>query len=630
LSDAATAAFECDDALTSPNNAGVTTAAPAARSSMSPWRIAASFIVGAMLTAMIAWARWPLPALVPASSRFALELPSDHLLTRAGRHVVALSPDGMTLAYIANRQIFLHSFRDLTTTAINGTVGADPSEPVFSPDGTWIAYWSDGTLKKIPMGGGTAARLADVGNPLGLSWIDERIIVGQSRSILEVPANGGSSKTLVSIDQTADDWVQSPQLIDDGRAVLFTLRTEGDWNNADIVVQDLASAQRTALVHGGTDGHILPGGLLVYARENALFAVRVDEKTRATSGPTIPLEHDVLPSLGGFTGASQMAWSPAGIMAYVVDSTAAEMPLSWFTRDGKATQTALPARNYYPASRSLELSPDGTRVAVRIVGALRSQSDVWVGDIARGTFTRLSTTGKATDPVWTPDGTRVCFREIPTGVLCRASDGSAPSQLLFQLDHLSTVLGFTSDREHVLLAMNAPNGTSDISMVANRPPFKEQPLFSTPAKEVLASVSPDGHWIAYQSDESGQDQVYVTRFPNVGEARWQVSATGGNAPRWSRDSRELYYLALETGGTALRSTLTRVPVHPGATFTTGPATSIATLPSSIAAYDVAPDGRFLLNIAAATPTGLGGTRQSLVVVQNWLGELRSRAQETKR
>ena len=292
--DAAAARMECDDAIASPGGASSSTAAAVANTTATrAWPLTAGLVAGALIAGAIALTLWPPPVAVPESSRFALELPVDHAFTRAGRHVLALSPDGMHLAYVANRRLFLHSFRELTAKGIDGTANADPSEPVFSPDGAWIAFWSDGILKKIPFGGGSTVALAEVTNPFGLSWTGDQILVGQSRSIIEVPASGGPARTLVTIDQPAGDWVESPQLIDAGRAVLFTLRTEqGNWNSSNIVAQDLANGQRKTLVQGGTDGRLLPGGVLIYARENALFAVSLDERRRQASGPTVPVERD--------------------------------------------------------------------------------------------------------------------------------------------------------------------------------------------------------------------------------------------------------------------------------------------------------------------------------------------------
>ncbi|MDP3720495.1 MAG: protein kinase [Acidobacteriota bacterium] len=621
MPDAAVARLECDDAIDPPRE---TVVAPAPlQKSRGPGPVLAGAVVGALVAGLVAWGWWPAPPVAPPSTRFAIDLPADQVFTRAGRHVLALSPDGTHLVYVANRALYLHSFSELTPALIGGTANADPSEPVFSPDGAWIAFWSNGALKKIPVSGGSAIQLAEIDNPLGLTWTGDQIVVGQARAVLQVPADGGTVRTLMTIDKTAGEWIQTPQLVDDGRAVLFTQRiNERDWSGSNIVVQDLASGTLTTLVQGGTDGRALPGGLLIYARENALFAVAFDSRKRETSGPTVPLERGVLPSVGGFTGASQMTWSPSGSLAYAVDDMAADSTLTWMTRQGGLEPTALPARPQFQGQRSFALSPDGKRVAIRLMGTSRSQTDVWIGDIGRGTFTRLTSSGTATDPQWTADGSRVCYRESPYDVRCQPSDGSAPSASLFQLDRLSTVAEFSRKGDWLLLSMSGQTGGFDIWATPNRSPFEPKPLLATSADEGLAVLSPDGRWLAYQSNESGGDEIYVRPFPEVAQARWQVSASGGAVPRWSRDGRELYFLAVESAGATLRATLTAVPVIAGTSFTTGTAVPIGQMSSSVRGYDVAPDGRFLIVTTASSTGAPTATRQRIVVVQHWLDALR--------
>ena len=173
-----------------------------------------------------------------------------------------------------------------------------------------------------------------------------------------------------------------------------------------------------------------------------------------------------------------------------------------------------------------------------------------------------------------------------------------------------------------LLHISSQNGGLDIWSAQNRPPFAATPPLATPASELYPQISPDGRWIAYQSEESGRDEIYVRPFPNVGQARWQVSTSGGAVPRWSKNGRELYFMALESAGTASRATLTAVPVVAGASFSAGAAVTIATFPSSVRGFDVAPDGRFL-TVSAATSTGAAGSpRQRIVVVQHWLDAVR--------
>ena len=620
LSDAATAALECEEAAASPPDPQVSTSLAPRRSSISVLSLVFVFVAGGMIAGAIAWRLWRSPVPQP-STRSVVELPADQSFTRAGRHLLALSPDGMQLVWVANQRLFMHSFRDLTTKEVPGTERVDPSEPVFSPDGAWIAFWSNGGLHRIPVGGGTSIQLAQVENPFGLSWTGDQILVGQSRAIVQVPANGGAVRTIVTVDHRDGDWLQSPQLIDQGRAVLFTLRMDaGDWNRSNIVVQDLASGTRTTVVQGGTDGRVLPAGVLIYARDNALFGVAFDEHRRTIGGNTVPLERDVLPSVGGFSGASHVAWSPSGGLAYVMDTSGAETSLAWMTRQGHTEPTALPARQQSNSFASLRLSPDGKRVAIRLVGTSQSQTDVWIGDIGRGTYTRLTSSGTATDPVWTPDGARVCYTETAT-VRCQVYDGSAPAQALFRLDRVSTIAGISRDDKWMLLNVNAQNGNFDLWAGPNRPPFSMMPLLATAAGEAPGELSPDGRWVMYRSDESGRDEIFVRPFPDVSQARWQVTTAGGTAPRWSSDGRAVYFLTNGSGGASLQYKLTTVPVTTQPSFATGTPVILGEVPFT--SYDVSADGRILIS-AFGSGSSAGRARQRIVVVQHWMDDLRSR------
>lgn len=200
---AAVARLECDDAIAAPFDAAVTS--PPVTISRGPWPLVTGAVAGAVLAALVAWVLWPASPPAPPSTRFAIDLPAGQILTRAGRHVLALSPDGMRLVYVANRALYLQSFTELLATMIDGTANADPSEPAFSPDGAWIAFWSNGALKKIPAAGGSAIELAQIDNPLGLSWTGDQILAGQARAVVQVPANGGAAQALVTIEKTTGE-----------------------------------------------------------------------------------------------------------------------------------------------------------------------------------------------------------------------------------------------------------------------------------------------------------------------------------------------------------------------------------------------------------------------------------------
>ena len=329
------------------------------------------------------------------------------MFTRPGRHVIALSPDGTSLVYVANEQLYLRKMGELTAVPIAGTEKSNPGEPIFSPDGQWVAFYSDPELKKVPITGGTPVTLAAVGNPFGGSWIGDRILVGQAspRGIVEVPASGGTAKLLVGVDESKTELAHGPQLIAGGRAVLFSIRTGAQpWDDAVVVVHELATGRRTALVNGGTDARVLPTGHLAYVREATLFAMPFDEERLMVSGGPVPVQPGIQEAFVNASGATQAAWSDSGAMAFVPGGAAAfERALVWLTREGQQEPTTAPQRRFVIGGSGLALSPDGTQAAVSVNdGARAVGTDIWVWTIARGALTRTADRGPPADQggVW--------------------------------------------------------------------------------------------------------------------------------------------------------------------------------------------------------------------------------------
>ena len=311
-------------------------------------RTSAALLAGAVIAGVaVAWLLWRIPPPAPVVSRFTFDLPEGQRFTRPGRRVVALSPDGTRLVYVANAQLYLRNMHELTAAAISGTEGSDPAGPVFSPDGQSVAFWSDGAVKKIPVTGGSPVRLATAENPNSASWEDGRILFDQltPRGIVEVPENGGPAKLLVPLDQNAGEQARSPQLVGGGRSVLFTLGTSDvGWDTASIVVQDLTTGARKVLVNGGTDGRVLPTGHLVYTSATTMFAVPFDEtRLLVTSGP-VPVQQGI--QRAGVGGVSQAAWSASGTFVLVQSGAAGGVGRRavWVSRQGQQEPTKLRLR----------------------------------------------------------------------------------------------------------------------------------------------------------------------------------------------------------------------------------------------------------------------------------------------
>jgi serine/threonine-protein kinase len=430
----------------------------------------------------------------------------------------------------------------------------------------------------------------------------------------------------VTLNEKTEERAGSPQLVAGGRAVLFTLRTRGaEWDDASIVVQDLASGQRSVLSKG-SDARVLPTGHLVYAHADTIFAVRFDETRLTVTGGPVPVQQGIQRS----PGTAHVAWSASGTFAIAQGSLPAfRSSLFWVSREGQEERTALPLRNYGVGTSELRVSPDGTRVVVTIYSddvldlGGGEGSEVWAGDISRGTLTRLSKTGQATSPVWAPDGQRVCY-DSGSEAFCQAADGRGAAQALFKVDGLMNIRPFSRDETRMVLETLGPKTGDDISIATIGPPVETRPLLNTTYSERAPAISPDGRWLAYQSDESGRAEVYVRPFPAVDQGRWTISVGGGTEPRWAPNGRELFF-TVRSGGWTTPGVLMSVSVQPGSTFISGQPTAVLKIPAGAsAAYDVAPDGRFLFHFQRSMRAGEEAPPQEIIVVQNWFEELKAR------
>jgi eukaryotic-like serine/threonine-protein kinase len=613
--------------------------------------LGAALVAGALLAAAVAsWLLWPKPAAPSIVTRSTFVLPEDQRFSRGGRHIVALSPDGTRLVYVANLGLYLRPMIELSGLPIPGTEKSDPAEPVFSPDGGWVAFWSNDQLRKVPVTGGTPVTLCAAQTPLGMTWVGDRILFGQHdpqghRGIVEVSANGGTPKLLIPVDAAKDESAHGPQVVADGRAVVFALRAGNTlWNAATIVAHELATGKRTVLVEQGTDPHVLPTGHLLFARGAALFAVPFDPTRLTVTGGPVPVQEGVRPAAGNASGAVHVAWSASGSLAFIPGAaTTIDRTLVWADRNGKTERSSAPLRNYSSRATDMRVSPDGTRVAVVInattpgamSGATRAGQpiigdDIWVWDIARTTLTRLTFTGQAGFPVWTPDSRRVCYAS-DVSVYCHAADGSGQAQVMvkvdapdFEVDPTSAavaVRAFSPEGTRMLFGARLANTKSlDIMMTTLGSSPETRALIHTPYNEAGSAVSPDGRWLAYHSNESGRNEVYVRPFPEVDQGRWQISTDGGAEPRWAANGRELFFT---TGGGPTPLVVWGASIRPGSTFVASQPAVITQFPMAVATYDVAPDGRFLFNVIAANQLNSEPNHQ-LVIVQNWFDDLRRR------
>jgi serine/threonine-protein kinase len=420
------------------------------------------------------------------------------------------------------------------------------SDPFFSPDGQWVGFFADGKIKKISAQGGAAVTLADAPVLLwGASWEDDaNIIVGgiPGSGLSRVPAGGGVPQPLAvtGLDALGLRW---PQILPGGASVLFTAVSGGLIEAQDnrIVVLSLKTGQIKTLLRGGYFGRYVPTygstGHLLYAHEGAVFALPFDPVRLESKGTASPVLDDL--------AAEQFDFSSTGTLVYRGGKAPEQTyPIVWLDSSGK-TEPLLAAPGAYGDPR---FSPDGQRLAV-INGP--GNYDIFVYDLKRETMARLTFAAQdVKHPVWTPDGKHIAF-SARGGIFWIRSDGGGEKQRLIESKGQLFSDSFSPDGRRLAYSeLNPKTGADlwtiplDLSDPDHPKPGKPEPFLQTPGQEFAAKFSPDGHWIAYYSDESGRNEVYVRPFPGPG-GKWQISSGGGKLPVWSSAARQLFYQTLD-------------------------------------------------------------------------------------
>jgi eukaryotic-like serine/threonine-protein kinase len=555
----------------------------------------------------------PTPPATQTVRRLLIGLPRAQPLARAasmplgdGQASLAISPDGTLVAYVMEgqgvRQLYLHALDQLEPAPIQQTEGA--FGPFFSPDGRWIGFFANNKLKKVAVSGGAPIDLSAAPNPYGGSWGTDGTILfaaDEGRRPTTIRETGGVPQ-LVAVKDSGS-WTR-PHMLPGGQAAIVS-------HLADVGVLSLDTGEYRVLIENGGDGRYAPSGHLVFVRAGALMAAPFDLERLAVSGPATVILEGI--RMEGQLAVAQAVFSRDGTLIYVPGSAANdETRLVWVDRQGKVQPVGMPPRSY----RSFSLSPDGTRLAI-VIGD--PNNDVWVQDLERGALTRLTSGGNNVGPIWTPDGKRVVFAQITGGVRTPfrvPADGSGEPERLFNDDHRGGVTSFSTDGQLLTFNSRAPNTGMDIWVRPLKGTQTTQPFLRTRFTEVGAKFSPDGRWIAYISDESGQYEVYVRPYPGPG-GKWQVSTHGGGEFIWSRDGKELFYRNGNKWMVVAVSVEPEFKAEPPRILFDGPYVDVGGL-----SFDVAPDGRrFLLLEPAEQESPI----THLNVVLNWFEEVKQKA-----
>ena len=543
--------------------------------------------------------------------------------SQEGLSAASISPDGRYIAFAAQTgesRLWLRALESETAREIPGTEGARPVASGWSPDSQSTVFATTAEIKRVSIDGGNPITLGQLpgtgpGGFSGVSWSPDgdRIVFSSRGSLWEIPARGGEPRVLlereVAIRSRAPHFLPT----DGGSEGLVYNTAELDADSR-IWVMDLETGERRDLV-SGSEPIYSPDGYLIYQAagqdETGLRALPFSLATLEPAGEAFPFPISV--------GASV---SRDGTLVYLDSRTSGQQQLVWRDRSGERIgEIGQPQ----PAISEPALSPDGKLVAVSANEG--SRPDIWIHDISRSVKSRLSFAPEDKSmPVWSPDGKQSVYSHRHSGqsdILVKPADGSGEAQPLVSTQAWEDPSDWSADGTRILYEVRDPKTGRDLWYLERKPDgsgYESHPFLQTPFNEEGAKFSPDGRFVAYCSNESGEVGVYVRPFPQGG-ARWQVSSGEGRQPRWRRDGQEIFYVEGDT--------MIAVSTRPG--FSVGKAARLFQNPNLpyptggfAFRYDVSPDGeRFVLR----EPVVEGDSQPAIRVVENWFEEFRDREQE---
>jgi len=614
---------------------------PAASSSSRKMRERVAWLAALALTGAVAAIGWRRAANITPPRmpmQLSVETTPGSIIDRFKGAQLAMAPDGSRIVVAeyeptGNWHLAVRRFDHGQFVPIAGTDNA--WWPFFSPDGEWLGFFADGRLKKISIQGGAPVTLCDVhGNPSGASWGDDGAIVAAfnegSTGLVRVPSGGGTPTPLTQLSakdvEIRHAW---PQVLPGSREVLFTTyhtdpELEGEITDGDVGVVVQKTGERKPVHHGGFLSRYLPSGHLVYLRENTLWAVPFDLSRLAVRGDPQP----VLEEINGV----DFAVSSTGTLAYVSSRMELSDPYAiwWLDEAGRTTPLHATSGLY----ENLRFSPDGKRLAFEIA-ASGSRSDIWVKDLERDTTSRLTRPpGRNNSPLWTPDGKSIVFdsnSQPASGLYWVRADGSGEAQRLTDGKAVFQSAGsISADGKRLAFYQEDADSkgyqiwTAPIEGDPDHPRLGKPEAFSrNSASEEFPAFSPDGRWLAYSSNESGTEELYVRPFPGPG-GKSQISTGGGLNPIWSRTERKLFFLTPDwrimvagysTDGRQFVSAKPQVWSQKRLAFLGG-----------CYPYDLAPDGKHFAVVLNPDATGEPGRKptDSITILLNFFDQLNRR------
>jgi serine/threonine-protein kinase len=555
LHDIADARIEIEEIVSQPS-------APEAVAIQTPGRawilsgILCVLAVGALATFI---SRHLKPTTQPLSPvRFVLKLESGQRLEDLGdvlrptRTAIAISNNGHFMVYCAVRQnpgqqetpqIYIRRMDQIEAAPVPGTEGG--INPFLSPDDQWLGFWADNKLKKVPIAGGVPTILCDADLLFGADWQAGKIVfsAGWNSGLSMVSDTGGRPEVLTAPDIAKQEYGHRlPHFLQGGKGVCFTIIASVYDIHPRLAILDLRTFKWHEVMDDAADGRRLRTGHLVFLRQAILMGVDFDLDRLVIRGRPVPIVANVMQALTpnsapANTSAGQYFVSDSGWLAYVSGGIFPDPENTLVRVDQKGE--VKPVADFKTAFFAPRFSPDGQRIAYKTLG---KQNWLWTYDLNRGTRSPLTREGFAGPPAWAPDGKSLAFSWTKLGspnLFWQPADGSSPMERLATSENLQVLGSFTPDGSTLAFIQWSPETGEDI-LLLDMKSHQVRAFLNSKAKEGWPNFSPDGHWLAYASNESGQDEVWVRPFPGPG-GRWQVSKEGGDDPLWSKDGRQLFY-----------------------------------------------------------------------------------------
>jgi len=579
-------------------------------------------LAGALLVILAAGAAalWLKPSAPARAARFEITLPEGVQFSQ----YVSVSPDGHKLVFNATGDKAGLWIRDLDTLQwrqLAGTEGS--SSPFWSPDSRFLGFSVGAELKKIEVAGGPPQTLCTSPTAVGTgAWSKDNVIVfgGKPRGPLRrVSAAGGIPTDVTVIDsKRGENYHLIPTFLPDGKHFVYTISGSAAVSGVYVGSLDVKPAEQskerlltTILGAPYADGNIF------FLRDGTLMAQQFDAGKLQLRGEPVPIAEHV----GAELSAGYFAVSPTGVLAYRTGATVtAGLQHAWFDREGKVTGTFGEPNN----DVGMRFSPDGTHAAERD-GPQQTRGDIWLLDFARGVRTRLTfRQNLGSYPVWSSDGSRIAFSagDSPDTIYEKSASGAGEEkELLKRPGEISLPTSWSRDGRFLLYtAANVPKTGSDLWVLPLEGDRKPVPLLRTEFNEANSTFSPDGRWVAYVSNETGRNEIYVRPFvssgssgPSLGEGKWQVSKDGGTNPKWRADGKEIIF----SFGPAMMS----VDVNgAGAGFQMGTAKQLFQFPPNNG-WDITSDGKRFMMIVAPNQ-GVQAAPTPITVVLNWQADLK--------